>query len=524
MFSVAKTKIAAKKSSTPVKKKIKKIKTSSPPKKLAVSEKQPKSLSIFFLTEMWERYGFYALQGTMAFFLIQKFGFSDVEADIAIGTFLALIFISPILGGIIADRFLGFRHSIILGGILLFFSYALLAIAGNFFTVALLFGGVAAGTGLLKANVSSLLGQIYHAHDSRRDSGFTIFYVGINTGSLLAMGLSGYIVEYLSWGWNFSIAAMGMILSVASFVIGMKTFNIQDPHKIKTSLCKKGLAYLMTVVFIVICATLLRLEGVATWAFITAVVVSGLALIYAGIGETPKQKRRLMAFTLLAFLSCLFWAIFNQMFISFNLFIDRAVNPNIFGLHLPAPVFMAFEAVGVIVFGSLFSQLWIYLSKTRFHPSTPTKFSISFLLIGLALAFLLIGLSVTNPALPLSPFWILGFYLMIAFGELCISPIGFAMATRIATPRLAGMMMGIWLFTIGIGGKIAGYIATLAAIPNDIHDLPEIRMIYGHAFVKFFWIALAAFILALLFIPIIRYLISGRLSGLGTKNQKMMDC
>jgi POT family proton-dependent oligopeptide transporter len=486
--------------------------------------KQPKSLSIFFLTEMWERYGFYALQGTLAFFLTQQFGFSDVLTDATIGTFIAMLYITPILGGFIADKFLGFKHTIILGGLILCMGYGLLATTYDFTLVSLYFGCIAVGTGLLKANVSSLLGRIYQENDPRRDAGFTIFYVGINTGTLLAMGASGYLVEYLGWHWNFAIAAMGMLLSVGSFITGCRLFNIQDNQKLNTPLLKKFSAYPMAGVCILICAVLLKLENVATWVFIIAIFLSFMAVIYSGIGETKKQQRRLGAFILLAFLHCLFWAIYNQMFISFNLFISRAVFPNILGLHLPAPVFMGFEALGVIFFGGIFSHLWIRLSKTKFNPSTPSKFALSFVFIALALAVLLGGMALTNPALQLSPFWILLFYLIVAFGELCISPIGLAMVTRIATPRLAGMMMGVWLFTIGIGGKIAGYIATLAAIPSNIHTLPEIKLIYQHAFEKFLGMAAITFVIALLLIPVIRYLISGRFSGIGVGKNKDVQC
>ncbi len=486
--------------------------------------KQPKSLSIFFLTEMWERYGFYALQGTLAFFLTQQFGFSDAMTDATIGTFIAMIYIAPILGGFIADKLLGFKHTIILGGLILCLGYSLLATTTDFTLVTIYFGCIAIGTGLLKANVSSLLGRIYQENDPRRDSGFTIFYVGINSGTLIAMGASGYIVEYLGWHWNFGIAAMGMILSVGSFITGCRLFDIENAQKISTSALKIFFAYGMAAICIGVCAILLKLEDVATWVFAIAVILSFVAIIYSGLSETKKQRRRLGAFILLGILHCLFFAVYNQMFISFNLFISRAVVPNILGLHLPAPVFMGFEALGVIFFGGIFSHLWIRLSKTRFNPSTPTKFAISFLFIALALAVLLGAMKITDPQSQLSPFWILLFYLIVAFGELCISPIGLAMVTRIATPRLVGVMMGVWLFTIGIGGKIAGYIATLAAIPSDLHTLPEIKLIYQHAFEKFFCLAVATFILAVLLIPIIRYLISGRFSGIGVGNSKDVQC
>jgi POT family proton-dependent oligopeptide transporter len=486
--------------------------------------KQPRSLSIFFLTEMWERYGFYAVQGTLAFFLTKKFGFSDAITDAMIGTFIALIYIAPILGGMIADRFLGFKQTIIFGGVLLLLGYAALATTSNFTLVTLIFGCIAAGTGLLKANVSSLLGKIYEENDPRRDSGFTIFYVGINSGSLLAMGASGYIVEYLGWHWNFMFAAMGMIISLGAFMIGIRLFHLTNHQKIKFSFPKTIFSYGMVLAFILASSLLLQIEDIAVWVFSLAVVLSFGAIIYAGRGEHPRQKRRLAAFCLLALLHCLFWAIYNQMFISFNLFIDRAVNPYILGLHLPAPVFMGFESLGVILFGGIFSHLWIRLSRTRFNPSTLTKFTISFVFIGLALIVLLFALGVTPSETRLSPFWILLFYLIVAFGELCISPIGLAMVTKIATPRLSGMMMGIWFFTIGIGGKIAGYIATFAAIPSDMTSLTQIKALYSGAFEQFLVIAAVTFVLGILFIPAIRYLISGRLSGLSSSSkEKIMD-
>lgn len=471
--------------------------------------KQPKSLSVFFLTEMWERYGFYAIQAGLILFFTNKFNFSDDLANAIIGTFIAMVYITPIVGGFIADRFLGFKHTIILGGVLLFAGYALLSITHDIQHIYYFLGLICVGTGLLKANVSSLLGHSYEQHDPRRDSGFTIFYVGINLGTFVSMVASGFIIRELGWDWNFGFAAIGMVIGVLSFIVGVKAYDIKNNQDIRANVGSIIFAYFITCISIVIAGTLMSQTAIALWLTIFAAICCVCVIIYAGIGEPMKQKMRLLAILLLGMLHCVFWAIFFQMFLSFNLFINRAVNTTMFGIKFPPEFFMASEAVGVILFGFVFSKVWVALARTRFSPSTPMKFAISFGFLAIAMLLILISVSIPNATGVISPYWVIGMYLIVSFGELSISPIGLSMITRLSSPRIVGMMMGVWFFTLGIGGKLAGVIADLGAIPKNIHNIHAIDSIYKHAFLKFFGIALIACFIALALSPVIKRLIRG---------------
>ncbi|NCX93935.1 MAG: MFS transporter [Gammaproteobacteria bacterium] len=470
---------------------------------------QPRGLSVFFLTEMWERYGFYALQGTLILFLTDRFEFSDTLSDAILGTFLAMVYLTPIIGGYLADRLLGFKHAIILGGILLCIGYALLATTYNINLIYLYLSTIAIGTGLLKANVSSLLGSLYQEKDPRRDSGFTLFYVGINLGTILAMCASGYIIRYLGWHWNYGTASLGLLIGTLTFILGSKLFQIKDHKTIPFSALGCFKAYIIVALIIGICTGLLDDEDIAKWMALAAGTVCIFVLSYISIGETRRQKERLVAYFLLGVLQMIFWAIFFQAFFSFNLFIDRAVNHEIWGFNIPTPLFIAIESLGVIGFGPLMGWAWSALARSRFNPSTPVKFSFGLIFLLISMGIILVGIHFQSAVGIVAPLWIALMYLFVSLGELSISPIGLSMVTYLANPKFVGVMMGVWFFTLGLGGKLAGVLATYAAIPSDIKDPLKVTAIYQQAFIKFLILTAIVTACSIVLIPVIKRLMDG---------------
>lgn len=468
----------------------------------------PKGLKVFFLTEMWERYGFYVIQGLIILYLIQHFKLSDTQSYAILGSFSALAYIMPIIGGLLADRILGYRHTVMTGGVFLCIGYSIIAVTTHLTPLYIALGVVTMGTGLLKPNVSSLLGTLYTENDPHRHSGFTIFYVGINLGTVLATFLSGYIVRYLGWHNSFASASAGMVLAITIFLFGTRHYQIYDNRPINTNPIKIGLAYLLMLVLIVVSAFIIQHEKIALKCFIIISAATVLVILGKAFTSPKYYRNRILAFFLLVLLSVIYWALYFQVFFSLNLFTLRVVNHDVLGLNLPTPVFIGIESVGIILFGPFFGMLWHRLRKANRDPSTPMKFSIGFLAICASFVILKIAMILTPLGQHVSPYWLISGYLLIAVSELSLSAIGLAMVTELIPSALVGMMMGIWFVCTGVGGKIAGLFADYAAIPKNVHQLSQIEHIYGHAFNFYLLVTVGIALISLVLTPLIKRLIN----------------
>lgn len=475
--------------------------------------KQPAVIPVFFATEMWERFGFYMIQGLLVLYMTSHiFGFSDDKSYGILGAFSAISYITPIIGGYVASKILDYEHSIILGGILLALGYALLALPNEkLFIVALAI--ISIGNGFFKPNISSYLGNFYHADDPHREKGYTIFYVGINVGILLSTSSSGYLVRYFGWHSPFLLASIGLLLGTCIFTIGLIYLKkIARFDRIIPSIATKNplsiaLIYLNTLTFILISYEIIRHAKLANIFMLWLGIVIFLSLFSYAFKYKKKQRNKLLACLVLVLISIIFWAIYFQLFFSMNLFIERDVNRHFFHFILPTPLFISLESIFIVILGPYFANLWHKLTRKGKNPSIPLKFSLSLFAIFTAFAIAYLGTILKGSDGLVDKIFIVIAYFFVTIGELLISPIGLTMITILAPTELVALMMGVWFVALGLGIKFGGVIARMAAIPHHIHTTTQMDIIYGHAFMIYAIIALVVGFICLALTPTLNKLI-----------------
>lgn len=469
------------------------------------TSKQPKALYALALTEMWERFGIYIIQGLLIFYMTKVLVFTDATAYQTLGQFTALIYIVPVIGGAFADRVFGFRQSILIGAVLLLLGYSQVAMG----IPVLFFTGLATvilGTGFLKPNISSFLGCFYQDKDSRRDAGFTLFYMFFNVGSFLATTSSGFVQERFGWDITFATAACGIVIALIVFVYGYRYYGKEGQGLMPTGSAKHAISWVLA------CFFLFGLIAVCYWLLLKAnmgsqllfVVGSVVALIVIGLSiRLPSSARnKVIALIIFVIISILFWSLFFQLFFTINLFVDRNVDRHLFGITLPAVLFISLEAFFIFTISPFFALMWRKLHQLGYEISTGTQFSLALWVIGAAMALLVMALHFTDINSLVNPIWIIGVYLLFTIAELLLSPIGLAMITRLAPPKWVGLMMGIWFMSLGFGGSLAGVLAKQASIaPELINNLQQTHLIYASAFTHYTLIAALGGLLTLPLIP-----------------------
>jgi len=453
----------------------------------AATYRHPKALPFLFLTELWERFGLYVAQGLLVLYMTEYYGFSDNTSYSISGIFAGLVYISPFIGGFLADKLLGFKTAIIWGGLFLVLGYALLALSSINAVFYPALATIIIGNGLLKPNISSLLGTQYTSDDPRRDSGFTIFYIGINIGAALS-GLSGYVRNAFGWQITFALASVGMIIGLIAFFSGLKHIKISQKtqragHKLKFQL------FLYCILAIIGVSFLLRIQVLANWLLPCTGIVLLVFLIVLTLQQNAEYRKRMMVLNTLIISSIIFWMLFLQLFNSANLYIDRLVDKNLLGLHLTTTVFYASEGIFIILLGPLFAWIWHALGRNNKNPSPVTKFVFGIFFAGLG--FLVLGFSTMFPNTQglINPLWVFFSYLLITIGELLLSPIGLSAVTMLAPTNLIGMMMGIWFVATGFGGIFAGWIAKLSSVPDSAQTVAQKLAIYQNAFFDYAYLA-----------------------------------
>lgn len=459
---------------------------------MSITRRHPKALPYLFLTEMWERFGFYTVQGMLVLYMTKAFGFSDDQSYTIAGMFTSLAYISPMIGGFIADRLLGFKLSIILGGIFLSAGYATLAtLITPLFYVGLAI--IIVGNGLFKPNISSLLGALYKPGDFARDSGFTIFYIGINIGSLLS-GISGTIQMHFGWHLVFALASMGLLIGLVIFFAGIKwgDMHYSTDHLLKnvSRFLQKPWIIFYCLVTIAIVSLLLKNSILGKWLLPAVGIILLFFMFILAFRQKPDDRNRLITLNILIISSVIFWMLFWQIFFSANLFIDRIIDKNIFGITVPTTLFYTLESVFIILLGPMFAWSWQTLDRNQKNPSPFSKFILAIILVGLGFLTLTISTYFPNSNHLVNPLWIVLSYLLITIGELLLSPIGLAAVTSLSPTHLTGMMMGIWFAALGFGGQFGGLLAKISSIPDNIKDSLAQLPIYRMAFFDYTCIAL----------------------------------
>lgn len=465
----------------------------------------PKALPFLFLTEMWERFGFYTVQGLLVLYMTKSFGFTDDQSFTVMGVFTALVYISPFVGGFLADRVLGFKTAIVWGGLFLVLGYGLLASPfQHVFYPSLAI--IILGNGLFKPNISSLLGTLYEPGDAARDVGFTIFYIGINIGVLLS-GCSGFIKDHFGWQAAFGSASVGLIIGLLVFALGIKIVGMRYPFT-ATLAGKKWLkkpALLVYFLIAVVCLNyILQIEVLAKYLLPVMGIVLLVFVLQLSARQEVEYRQPMFTLVFLILSSIIFWGMFLQLFSSTTLFIDRLVDKHIFGIDVPTTIFYALESVFVILLGPIFAWSWQSLNQSNRNPSPVLKFVLAIVIIGLGFITLSASTYFAGPDNMISPLWIVLSYLLITIGELLLSPIGLSAITLLSPPHLVGMMMGIWFVATGFGGLFAGAIAKLSSVPATIQNTADMLPIYRHAFSTYGYLAFGVAVMLLLIHLILR--------------------
>lgn len=449
----------------------------------------PRGFSTFFLTEMWERYGFYVIQTLLIFYLSNELHLDDRTSYIMVGSFTALSYINCIFGGMIADKLIGSSRSIILGGALLSIGYILLTINSNLYYALAV---VSIGTGFLKPNISGLLSVLYKSNEAEKENGYTMYYVGIYVGAIGGSFVGGYLQKHFGWSWSFFSSSLGGVISVATFVYGMYRFKLTDARYKKISIYRYLLVSIFIILLLMVSYLVLHSDLLGTLYFILVGILCLIFLLYCIITHHGMQRAKLIAFLLLVLLLVFYWGIYFQQFFSISLCIARTSKTGV-----PASVFPAVESLGIILFGPVINKVWRYFQNKGQNISIPARFSLGFLFNALGFLLMWLGLLYANHmAYNLNTIFVIMAYLLIAVGELSLSPTSLSMVTSLVPARFTSVMMGMSLLSIGFGGKLAGILANDAAIATT-GSLFVVEASYMHSFFYYFMISASGFILVL---------------------------
>lgn len=448
--------------------------------------RQPRQLYLLFFAEMWERFSFYGMKALLLAYMVTELKFDEPKGYAILGSYAALVYTMPMFGGMLADRFLGYRKAILFGGLLMVTGHLVLAIPADWsFYYGMAF--IICGNGFFKPNISSMVGTLYRENDPRRDSGFSIFYMGINIGAALGSLLCGYVGERINWHYGFGLAGLFMIIGLVVFAMGKKSLGNKGLPPDAAALKKPVAAFLSTelliyggtLVMVPVLVALFNQYEVMDWIMLVLGVASIAYILYIAFRLQRGERHKLFAALAMIIFSALFWAFYEQQAGALNLFALRNVDMRFMGYNLPALSVNNFLPPGwVVVLSFLFAWLWPWLNKRGLEPSTPLKFALSFILLGAGFFVFYIGCrtSTETGLISLATF-VLGYFFIIC-GELCISPIGLSMVTKLSPAQIVSMVMGIWFFASAIGEFLAGKIGALMSVPKEVVDIPARSLPY----------------------------------------------
>ncbi|HVT62283.1 MAG TPA: peptide MFS transporter [Legionellaceae bacterium] len=472
-----------------------------------VHTKHPKTLRTFFATEMWERYGFYVVQTLLALYLALHFRWPDKAVYELVGSFTALTYLSPVIGGWIADHLIGQKRAILLGAFVLLISYFFLSLIATNRTLCFCLAGIVVGTGLLKPNISSLLGNEYPDGSPNRESGFTIFYMGLTTGIIFGTTLPSYLSDRFGWSLAFLSAAFGMIIAGMVFLYGIWCYKIKDYHGYTFSYQKIITALLLMVGLWILSFYILNYPMLADLVFLLVAVFSVVYLIYCVKNESQHQAKQTIVIGLLCLISVMFWSFYFQMFMSLTLFISRVVSPTVFGISFPPPYYVGIQSIGMIVLGLVLSRGKRPLSQKQQIIRTGNKFLTSMFCMTLSYGLITIICHFNFPYGLLSPLYLIPAYLVISLAELLLSPVGLSAVTVLASRKKVSTMMGIFFVSLGIGGFLSGKLAALTAVSINEISIADLKAHYAHSFGHLLWILVAVTLICIFLNMIIKRLV-----------------
>ncbi len=452
------------------------------------NSKHPSGLYVLFLTEMWERFSYYGMRALFVLFMTKALLFDKALGSQIYGSYTGLVYLTPLLGGYMADRYWGNRKSIIVGGVLMAIGQLLMFFAGSFYqqpelATPLMFTGLGFlifGNGFFKPNISTMVGQLYPVGDKRVDSAFTIFYMGINLGAFIAPLVCGYLGDTgnaADYRWGFLAACVGMCLSLV-FFIALKNKYIVTPEgeqigekpnsarEVNTTGEKTPVNYKAILIWGGIFISLLfiflnKFEMDWVGSFIFSLTIAAPGYIITDPTLTKIERERIWVIYIAAFFVIFFWAAFEQAGASLTYFAEEQTNRVLFGKTIPTSYFQAINAVAIVIFAPLFVWIWGGLGKRNLEPASPFKQALGLFLLAIGYLVIAFGVKGIDPSTKVSMVWLVSLYTIHTFGELCLSPIGLSMVNKLAPVKLASLLMGVWFLSTAAANKFAGTLSAL---------------------------------------------------------------
>ena len=476
----------------------------------------PRGLFLLFFVEMWERFSFYGMRALLIFYLTQHFLFSDRDASYAYGAYMSLIYIAPLMGGYLADRYLGQRKAVLFGGVVIAMGHIILGLEGGIsdgdMGLGLFWLGLATvitGTGFLKSSVSALVGQLYPRADMRRDPAYTIFYMGINVGATIGPLICGYLGQRWGWHWGFGAASVGMIAGVIGFVWCRPLLQgggePPDPARLAERMggiiSREWLVYLSSLLSILLCWFLIQQHAIVGWMLAVSSALVVAYIFWEAFGRMERIGRdRMLAVLFLLVINPIFWGLYEQTGSSLALFTDRYTDRNILGFNVPASMFQSVNAAYILLFGPVMAALWIWLAKRGWEPSTPAKFGLALALVGAGFLVLVAGSGAPGTLTPLLFIFLL--YLCHTLGELCLSPVGLSAMSKLAPSRMIGLVMGIWFLAMALGEYAAGIIAAATGGDDGVASRDGVLAVYD----RIGWWSIGIGLLVMALAPLVKRL------------------
>ncbi len=449
----------------------------------AAPKGHPRGLYLLFFTEMWERMSFYGMRGLLVLFLTDKvggWGWSTSEALGLYGTYTGLVYLTPIAGGYIADNIMGQRRAVVLGGTLMMIGHLLLALPGPamFYTGL---GFLIAGNGFFKPNISTMVGGLYAPGDGRRDGAFTIFYMGINLGAVLGNFICGTLGEKVGWHWGFGAAGVGMLLGLITFMalsrgllgkVGLSPDKTEAERR--EAWRRVGLYAFGVTLAVVAFYGLKQVEALVEQTFVRFVAAGAVFALVAWVGNkqlakgpagaadagalTKQEKDRVLSIFIIAVFVVIFWMGFEQAGGLMNLYTDQKVDRGLFGWEVPTTWFQNFNSAFIVLLAPLFAALWSRLAARGKDPNVAVKMALGLIFMGVGFLFM-VGASRESATMgKAAAWWVIMAYLFHTIGELCLSPVGLSMVSKVAPMRMVSAMMGVWFLANAAANKLSGVV------------------------------------------------------------------
>ncbi len=474
----------------------------------------PKGLYLLFATEMWERFSYYGMRALFVLYMVQALLYNKEQASQIYGNYTGLVYLTPLIGGYIADRYWGNRRSIVWGAFAMAIGQFLMFLSACYYSIIdvaqpLMFGGLAlliVGNGMFKPNISTMVGSLYEPNDRRKDSAFTIFYMGINAGAMIAPLVCGFLGNTGSpedFKWGFFAAGVGMLISAFIFLafkdryivdpnggaVGLPPKRVERETKERLSLGRSFWikASISVLSFVVLCVVF-ALNGDGDWigAMIYASTIVIPIYILSDSSLSAIERSRICVIYIIAFFVIFFWAAFEQAGASLTFFADEQTNRDLWGWEMPASYFQSFNALFIVLFAPLFAALWAFLGRRNMEPSSPTKQALGLFLLSMGYLIIAVGVRGVDGATKVSMMWLVGLYLIHTFGELCLSPIGLSMVNKLSPLRFSSMLMGVWFLSLSVANKFSGVLSsyypdgtmTKSFMGYDIATLSDFFMLF----------------------------------------------